>query len=31
MIWIMTAADYRGSLAERVNIAAFNRRGLRLL
>lgn len=31
MIWIMTAAGYRGSVAERVHIAAFNRRGLRLL
>jgi RimJ/RimL family protein N-acetyltransferase len=31
MIWIMTADRYRGSLAERVHIAAFNRRGLRLL
>jgi len=31
MIWIMMAADYAGSVAARVQIAAFNRGGLRLL
>jgi len=31
MIWVMRATDYKGSVAERVHIAAFNRGGLRLL
>lgn len=31
MIWTMAAADYPGTVAQRVDIAAFNRGGLRLL